>query len=109
MIRRLEPVRANLQHIAEADAAEAADRLAYETGPEGESQRRYTVSRERAMNRRIDRFLKVREAGIDGTLDQVDLGPDEDARWASAYEPSEERRPAPRLDGPEETNPDWRK
>jgi hypothetical protein len=71
-IERLTQIRYGLKRIADADLAEAPARLAFETGPEGERQRRYILSNERLLNRRIDEFLKVRKASEAGTLDHFD-------------------------------------
>ena len=65
--------RARLQQIADADLAEAPVRLAFETGTEGDRQRRYVLSFERLINRRIDTFLKVRKASGSGELDLIEL------------------------------------
>ena len=66
---RIGRLRARLQQIADADLAEAPVRLAFETGTEGDRQRRYVLSFERLINRRIDTFLKVRKASGSGELD----------------------------------------
>jgi len=66
---RIGRIRARLQKIADADLAEAPVRLAFETGTEGDRQRRYVLSYERLVNRRIDTFLKVRKASGSGELD----------------------------------------
>ena len=63
---RIGRLRARLQQIADADLAEAPVRLAFETGTEGDRQRRYVLSFERLINRRIDTFLKVRKASASG-------------------------------------------
>ena len=70
---RIGRIRAMLQKIADADDAEAPVRLAFETGTEGDRQRRYVLSYERLVNRRIDTFLKVRKASGSGELDFVEL------------------------------------
>jgi hypothetical protein len=62
-----------LQKIADADEAEALVRLAFETGTEGDRGRRYILSYERLVNRRIDTLLKVRKASGSGELDFVEL------------------------------------
>jgi hypothetical protein len=61
------------QKIADADLAEAPVRLAFETSTEGDRGRRYILSYERLINRRIDTFLKVRKASATGELDFVEL------------------------------------
>jgi hypothetical protein len=70
---RIGRIRARLQKIADADEAEAPVRLAFETGTEGDRQRRYVLSYERLVNRRIDTFLKVRKASGSGELDLIEL------------------------------------
>ena len=70
---RIGRLRARLQQIADADLAEAPVRLAFETGTEGDRQRRYVLSFERLINRRIDTFLKVRKASGSGELDLIEL------------------------------------
>ena len=70
---RIGRLRGRLQQIAEADQAEAPVRLAFETGTEGDRQRRYALSYERLVNRRIDTFLKVRKASGSGELDFAEL------------------------------------
>ena len=70
---RIGRIRARLQQIADADLAEAPVRLAFETGTEGDRQRRYVLSFERLINRRIDTFLKVRKASGSGELDLIEL------------------------------------
>ena len=70
---RIGRIRAMLQEIADADEAEAPVRLAFETGTEGDRQRRYVLSYERLVNRRIDTFLKVRKASGSGELDFDEL------------------------------------
>lgn len=47
--------------------------MAFETGTEGDRGRRYILSYERLVNRRIDTFLKVRKASESGELDFVEL------------------------------------
>jgi hypothetical protein len=70
---RIGRFQAMLQKIADADLAEAPVRLAFETGTEGDRGRRYILSYERLVNRRIDTFLKVRKASATGELDFVEL------------------------------------
>jgi hypothetical protein len=67
---RIGRIRAMLQKIADADEAKAPVRLAFETGTEGDRHRRYVLSYERPVNRRIDTFLKA--SGL-GELDLVEL------------------------------------
>jgi hypothetical protein len=47
------------QELAEADAAEAPDRLAFDPSPEGEKLRRYVHSAARLANQTIKQFLSV--------------------------------------------------
>jgi hypothetical protein len=70
---RIGQFREMLQKIADANEAEALVRLAFETGTEGDRGRRYILSYERLVNRRIDTFLKVRKASGSGELDFVEL------------------------------------
>ena len=70
---RLRRIRAVLQQIADADAAEAPARLAFETGPEGERHRRYCAANERKVDKRIDMFLRIRTAVIAGKFDPSDF------------------------------------
>ena len=72
-LERIGRRRDRLQQIADADLAEAPVRLAFETGTEGDRQRRYVLSFERLINRRIDTFLKVRKASGSGALDLIEL------------------------------------
>ena len=72
-LERIGRLRDRLQQIADVDQAEAPVRLAFETGTEGDRQRRYVLSFERLINRRIDTFLKVRKASGSGELDLIEL------------------------------------
>ncbi len=72
-ICRLRHVRQMLQEIADADAAEAPGRLAFELGPEGDRYRRYGLSAERLVIKRFGDFLKTRGKTADGTFDAVDV------------------------------------
>jgi len=56
---RLELILARNQEVAEADAAEAPDRLAFDPSPEGEKLRRYALSAARLANQTIRTFLSV--------------------------------------------------
>jgi hypothetical protein len=71
-IKRLEYIRAQNQEIADADLADAPAWLAMEPGPDGERERRYTLSRDRAFNRSVDLFLKLRNMSEAGRLDRID-------------------------------------
>ena len=70
---RLRHVRQTLQEIADADAAEAPGRLAFELGPEGDRYRRYGLSAERLVIKRFGDFLTTRGKTADGTFDPVDV------------------------------------
>ena len=72
-IRRLRQLREELQAIADADAAEAPARFAFETGTEGDRHRRYALSNERVLNRRFSLFLTARKMSEAGSLDHIDL------------------------------------
>jgi hypothetical protein len=72
-IRRLRHARQPLQKIADLDAAEAPERLAFETGPEGDRYRRYGKTNERQVIRRFDQFLKTRTKTEAGAFDSVDV------------------------------------
>jgi len=76
-IKRLREIRLYLQAVADADAAEAPGRLAFETGPEGDRQRRYGLSSERLVIKRFGDFLKTRAQIVAGTFTDlsVDSGP----------------------------------
>ena len=81
-IRRIQETRAKLQGIADLDAAEAPDRLWFETGPEGENHRRYVLSHKRVLNRSIGMLLTARTKAESGAFDRVDAGPHEPAQAA---------------------------
>ena len=70
---RLRHVRQTLQAIADADAAEAPGRLAFEIGPEGDRHRRYGLSAERLVIKRFGDFLTTRGKSAEGTFDPVDV------------------------------------
>ena len=59
--------------VAQADEAEAPARLAFETGPEGDRQRRYGLSSERLVIKRFGDFLKTRGKIIAGTFDPTEV------------------------------------
>ncbi len=56
---RLKLILARNHEIAEADAAEAPDRLAFDPSPEGEKLRRYVLSAARLVNQTIKTYLSV--------------------------------------------------
>ena len=72
-VRRLRDVRQTLQEIADADAAEAPGRLAFEIGPEGDRHRRYGQANERQVIKRFGDFLKTRTMSADGIFDPVEF------------------------------------
>ena len=76
-IERVGQIRAMLQGIADADAAEAPARLAFDTGPEGENDRRYLLSSKRVLNQSIGKFLNARKMSETGAFDYVDLDQDD--------------------------------
>jgi hypothetical protein len=80
-IRRLEALSARNQRRDDADAADAPALLAVEPGHEGDLDRRYTLSRDRAVHRSFHSFLKLRKASASGEL--PDAGADD------AVEPAE--------------------
>jgi hypothetical protein len=63
------------QRRAEADRAEQADRLSFDTSPEGERLRRHVLSTGRALYRALDTFLKIRKS-LDIDPDAPHLGVD---------------------------------
>ena len=95
---RLIEIRAMLQEIADADLAEAPTRLAFETGAEGDRHRRYVLSNERVLNRRLTLFLETRKRSEAAARDAapVDRHPLPERRafdrpdlsWAGASGPS---------------------
>jgi hypothetical protein len=56
---RLELLLARNQEIAQADSADAPDRLAFDPSPEGEKLRRYVLSAARLVNQTVKTFLSV--------------------------------------------------
>jgi hypothetical protein len=72
-IKRLQLIRAQNQELADADLADAPARLTMEPGAEGDRQRRYVLSRDRAFNRSVDMFLKARKMSESGQLDRIDI------------------------------------
>ena len=66
-------MRRRLREIADADAAEAPARLAFGTGPEGDRHRRYELTHERMVARRIDQFINIRIKGASGAFDPADI------------------------------------
>ncbi len=96
-LARLRPVRARLQEIAEADAAETAARLALETSPEGERLRQSELSSERLANATIGEILKTRKPARSGLFDPVDA--DKTVKSAAAPNEPDCWRPAVTEDG----------
>ncbi len=70
--RRLRENRTFYSEILAADEARAAERIAFGPGPEGERERKYVLAHDRVVNQSVATFLKVRKAGNDGTIDEVD-------------------------------------
>ncbi len=62
------------KEIAEADAAEAADRLAFDPSPEGDKLRRYVQSAARLVNQTLATFIKVRTSLATDETDETDPG-----------------------------------
>ena len=73
-VQRIREIQAKLQAIADADAAAAPVRLWFETGPEGENSRRYTLSHKRVLNRSIGMLLTARTKSEAGEFDRIDTG-----------------------------------
>src|SRR6202034_2299517 len=71
--QRIRQIRARLKQIADADAAEAPERLWFEAGPEGENHRRYMLANKRVLNRSIGTFLAARTKSDAGAFDRSDL------------------------------------
>ncbi len=70
-INRVSEIRAKLQEIADADAAEAPARLTYEIGPEGDKHRRYILSNGRQVSKSVNDFFKARTMSETGIFDIV--------------------------------------
>ena len=70
-INRVRDIRAELQQLADADAAEAPARLTYEIGPEGDKHRRYVLSNERQVSKSVNDFFKARNMSETGIFDPV--------------------------------------
>ncbi len=70
-IKRVSEIRAELQEIADADAAEAPARLKYEVGPEGDKHRRYVLSNGRLVSKSVNDFLKARTMSETGIFDSI--------------------------------------
>jgi hypothetical protein len=78
---RLQEIRAQLQAVADADAAGAPVRLWFETGLEGENSRRYILSHKRVLNRSIGILITARTKSNAGEFDRADP---EVLEWANA-------------------------
>ena len=72
-VERIHEMRRRLRDIADADAAEAPARMAFEIGPEGDRHRRYELSHERMVARRVDQFINIRIKGASGAFDPADV------------------------------------
>lgn len=68
---RIQEIRATLQAIADSEAAEAPERLWFETGPEGENSRRYMLSHKRVLNRSVGMLLSARTKAEAGEFDRI--------------------------------------
>ncbi len=100
--RRLREIRAVYAEIRAADAASAAERIAFGGGPEAERERKYVQAHDRQVNQSIGTYLKVRKAGNDGTIDEIEIASelardfDSDGRGdLAATSPSAALRPTP--------------
>jgi hypothetical protein len=71
---RIKQIRAVHSEIMAADAVRAAERLAYDSSPEGDKARRYTLAHERRYLQTIATFLKARKSTNDGTRGDTDSG-----------------------------------
>jgi hypothetical protein len=58
-LARLKLIQARNAEVAEADAALAPDRLAFDPGPDGEKLRRYVLSASRLLNQTLKTYLSV--------------------------------------------------
>ncbi len=74
-LTRLEQIRAQHVQIAEADAAGAGIRQLCDRSPDSYRERRYMLARDRLWIQSVNTFLKLREASLDGTLDQIEIRP----------------------------------
>ncbi len=74
---RIRQIVALRREILAEDIAEAARRLAFEPGSEGDKQRRYVLSRGRLLIQSIKTFIALRKASNDGTLDGQGEGDDD--------------------------------
>jgi hypothetical protein len=70
-IKRLQVIRAHNQRLADSDAARAPAKLAVEPGHEGDLDRRYTLARERAVQRAFAEFMKARKMSKSGEMPHV--------------------------------------
>ncbi len=65
---RLELILACNHEIAQADAAEVPNRLAFDPSPEGDKLRRYVLSAARLVNHTLNTFIKVRKGLEDSSV-----------------------------------------
>jgi hypothetical protein len=70
-INRLQVIRTHNQRLADSDAAKAPAKLAVEPGHEGDLDRRYTLARERAVQRAFAEFMKARKMSKSGDMPHV--------------------------------------
>jgi hypothetical protein len=68
-MKRVRDIRAELEQIALADAAEAPARLTYEIGLEGDKHRRYVLANERLVSKTANDFFKARTMSETGAFD----------------------------------------
>ncbi len=101
-IAHLEEMCARYRQTMAEDEAEAPSRLAFESGDEGQLQRRYLLSRERLFVTTINTFLKVRKASEAGEFDEIGPGPDETLDSTTAFDHEKAITTAKALASPEE-------
>jgi hypothetical protein len=75
---RLEELRGRYENRSVDDLAERADRLSFDTSPEGERLRRHALSTSRVLLRTLDAFVKIRKS----------LDVDPDAQDVSVFDPA---------------------
>jgi hypothetical protein len=73
---RLKLILARNQEVAEAKAADAPDRLAFDPSPEGEKLRRYLLSAARLANQTIKTFLSVVRGPLSVDTENSGAGPE---------------------------------
>jgi hypothetical protein len=97
---RLEVLKAAHERREAADLAELADRLAFDTTPEGEQMRRHQVASDRALHRAINSLLKLRRD--QGLADETDPGgapdPEPEPGLSGSDEPPSDERVSPEVE-----------